>query len=172
MNTSVTILKLKKFTPHLLLLTLLAACASPPDYSIEPAIEFVNISKDTMQRSGLLLDTTFITISFTDGDGDIGSTDSIVSLFAQDSRRDSFVLKLGIPSIPKLGSSNGLKGEITFRAFTSCCLFPPELILDPCHDTYAGMPYDKFTYDIYIEDQAGHRSNVVTTPPIYIRCFE
>ena len=173
MKTANPVFYLKKYFPLMFLMGLLAACANPPDYPIEPTIEFMSVSKDTMRRSGFQLDTTFITLSFTDGDGDIGHENNEVLLYAQDSRYDStFILKLGIPLVPELGSSNGLKGEMTFRAFTSCCNFPPSLYLDDCNDVHPDMPYDEFTYDIYIEDRAGNRSNTITTTPIYIRCFE
>ena len=167
---------LLKRSTSFVLLVLLAACTTPPDFPIEPEIEFVSVSKDTMQRGSLQTDTTFITFSFTDGDGDIGDAekDSIVRLFIIDSRTGG-INDLRIPFVSEPGASNGLRGEITAQVFNSCCEFPNEPPIgevDGCVFTWDEMPYDSLTYDIYIEDRAGNRSNVITTTPIYLRCFE
>lgn len=54
-------------------LTILAlGCVQPPDYPIEPVIEYVGLTKNTMLQGKTGEDETYITISFTDGDGDIG----------------------------------------------------------------------------------------------------
>jgi hypothetical protein len=149
-------------------LALLAACTSPPDYPIEPRIEFLSLSKDTLKRGNFFQDTAFITISFTDGDGDIGDKDSL-NLFLKD-LRDGFVSKNRIPFVPELGASNGLKGEITVRIFSTCCVFDPGLGLDPCMDAHPSLPVDELVYEIYIVDRAGHESNTVQTAPIFIPC--
>ncbi|MEO1262277.1 MAG: hypothetical protein AAFZ15_25955 [Bacteroidota bacterium] len=167
---------LLKYLPVLGCIAILAACTNPPDYPVEPAIEFVSVSKDTLQRGSLFNDTTFIKFSFTDGDGDIGDDENgdELRLFLTDSR-NGFVNDLRIPYVLEPGASNGIRGEITARVFTSCCIFPevpPFGVVDGCLFTWDEMPYDSLTYDIYIEDRAGNRSNIITTSPIYIRCFE
>ncbi|HHM21422.1 MAG TPA: hypothetical protein ENJ20_05300 [Bacteroidetes bacterium] len=159
----------KKYMPVLLFIGCWAACSTPPDYPIEPVLEFVDVSKDTIRRGSFFNDTTFVTFSFTDGDGDIGDRDSL-QLFVTDSR-NGFVNDFRIPFVLEPGASNGIKGEITVRLFSSCCIFPSDLFLDGCTDIYDPMPYDKVVYDIYIKDRAGHQSNVISTTPIFIRCF-
>ncbi len=161
---------LKKYAPFLFFAAFIATCATPPDYPVEPTIEFIGVTKDTMARGSFFNDTTFIQFSFTDGDGDIGDGDSL-QLFLKDSR-NGFVNDFRIPFVPELGASNGIKGEISVRVFTSCCIFPPELFLDGCNDEFAQMPYDQFSYDVFIKDRAGHESNIIQTTPIFIRCFE
>ncbi|GIV31058.1 MAG: hypothetical protein KatS3mg029_0409 [Saprospiraceae bacterium] len=148
----------------------LAACATPPDYPVEPHIEFLSVSKDTLKR-GIFTDTTFVRISFTDGDGDIGHDDTL-DLFLIDTRDGSLTNKFTIPEVPKLGANNGIKGEITIQVPSSCCLFDPDLLLDPCNDEHPSLPYDRIVYEIFLIDRAGHRSNVVQTTPIYIQCFD
>lgn len=148
----------------------MAACASPPDYPIEPHIEFFSLSKDTLKR-GIFNDTTFITLSFTDGDGDIGSPDTL-DLFVYDTRTGLLANQYTIPEVPELGANNGIKGEITVQVPSSCCLFDPDLLLDPCKDEHPSLLYDPIVYEIFIFDKAGHKSNVIQTPPVYIRCFE
>lgn len=149
----------------------LGSCASPPDYPIEPIIEYVGMSKDTLKRGAMQEDTTFITISFTDGDGDIGNKDTL-DLFVTDVRTGVLENQFRVPLVPDLGASNGIKGEITFRLFTTCCIFPPELGLDPCNGEHPSFRYDKVIYEVYIRDRAGHKSNVIETNPVYIRCFK
>ena len=149
---------------------LMTDCATPPDYPIEPIIEYVSLSKDTLRRGPNQEDTTYVTFGFTDGDGDIGSEDSL-QLYVTDSREGT-VRRLKIPFVPELGASNGIKGEITARLFTTCCIFPPDLFLLGCEDELASMPYDQVVYTIYIKDRAEHQSNQITVEPIYIQCFD
>ena len=170
MKISILLSYLKKHAPVIAGLTLLAACATPPDYPTEPIIEYEQLSKDTLRRGSFFNDTTFVTFSFTDGDGDIGSEDSL-QLFVTDSR-NGFINDFRVPFVPELGASNGIKGKITVQLFTSCCIFPPDLFLDGCNDTYTQMPYDEVIYSIYITDRAGNQSNVIQTDPVYIRCFD
>lgn len=158
----------KKQVPYFLFAALIASCAKPPDFPIEPEIEFVDVSKDTMQRSCLDDEFLFAIINFTDGDGDIGSD----SIFYIDSR-DEFTKPLGIPEVPELGASNGIKGKITFKIVSSQCIsFPDSLFLDECEDEYPPIPYDKVVYSIFLKDRAGNKSNIVQTSPVYIRCFD
>ena len=151
-------------------LSLFFSCATPPDYPIEPHIEYLHISKDTLRRGAMQEDTTFVTFSFTDGDGDIGNQDTI-DLFVTDTRTGVTESQFRVPEVPELGASNGIKGEITFRLFTTCCIFPPELGLDPCNGTSPSFRYDNVVYEFYLKDRAGHESNRVKTDPVYIRCF-
>ncbi len=153
------------------LVFLLASCASPPDYPVEPFIEYLGMTKDTLRRGAMQEDTTLVTISFTDGDGDIGNKDTL-DLFVTDQRTGVLESQFQVPLVPKLGASNGIKGEITFRLFTTCCIFPPELGLDPCNGEDPTFRYDKVIYEIFIRDRAGHDSNVIETEPVYIRCFK
>jgi len=169
-------MKISTIFRHLFLLSplvglaLLQSCATPPEYPVEPIIEYMGISKDTLRRGAMQEDTTFVTFSFTDGDGDIGNKDSI-DLFVTDSRTGVTESQYRVPAVPRLGASNGIKGQITFRLFTTCCIFPPDLGLDPCFGEAASFRYDKVVYEIYLRDRAGNESNRIKTEPIYIRCF-
>ncbi len=155
----------------LFLLVLTFGCVTPPSYPIIPAIEFVSMTKDTMPR-GFTTDSTLVTLSFTDGDGDIGRKDTISDIFITDSR-DGNVTKGRIPFVPELGASNGIKGEISVVIDNSCCIFPPpDTLYSGCFDVLPNHPYDEVKYSIYIVDRKGNQSNTVELPPIYIRCFE
>ena len=164
---------LKKYTYYLFFSLLVVACASPPEYPDTPAIEFLELTKDTLPRAfrgDIFTDSTFISLSFTDGDGDIGARDSSLNLVVIDSR-NGFENDFRIPFVPEFGDS-GLKGEISVRILTSCCIFPDSLYLIGCESEWPDMPYDVVTYDVYIKDRAGNFSNTITTSPLYIRCFE
>ena len=157
------------FSSGLFLLVLTFGCVTPPEYPLEPIIEFVSMSKDTMPR-GFASDSVLVTLSFTDGDGDIGRKDTISDVFITDSR-DSNVTKGRIPFVPELGASNGIKGEISVVIDNSCCIFPNQLY-DGCSEELPSYPYDQVVYAIYIVDRSGNKSNTVALPPIYLRCFE
>ena len=143
------------------------SCVTPPEYPVEPAIEFLSLSKDTMLR-GSSVDSAFVTFGFTDGDGDIGSKDSL-DLFLTD-KRDGTVLRNRIPFVPELGASNGIKGEIRLKINSTCCIFP-DPFLNGCTDVLPSYPYDQVRYSLYIKDRKGNQSNVLELVPIYVRCF-
>ncbi len=152
-------------------LAMLTACANPPDYPVVPHIEFIEMTEDTLRRGAFAADTTEITFSFTDGDGDIGHDDTL-DMFVVDTRTGTFEYQYKVPQVPKLGASNGIKGEIKFSLFSTCCIFPPDLGLDPCEGETASFPYDKVVYEIFIKDRAGNQSNVIQADPIFVRCFD
>jgi hypothetical protein len=165
-----TIFRFSMLLAPLAAFSMLYSCATPPNYPIEPYIEYLGMSKDTLRRGAMQEDTTFVTFSFTDGDGDIGNKDTI-DLFVTDLRTGVTESQFRVPEVPELGASNGIKGEITFRLFTTCCIFPPDLGLDPCNGTSPQFRYDKVVYEFYLRDRAGHESNRVQTDTVYIRCF-
>lgn len=152
-----------------LALSAVFGCVTPPEYPLIPAIEYVSMTKDTLPR-GIASDSTLITLSFTDGDGDIGQKDTVSDIFITDSR-DGNVTKGRIPFVPELGASNGIKGEISVVIDNSCCIFPNPLY-NGCNEVFPSYPYDQVVYSIYIVDRKGNQSNTVDLPPIYIRCFE
>lgn len=149
-------------------LAIFAACVNPPDYPIEPVIEYAGITKDTLRR-GLFKDTTQISFTFTDGDGDLG--DTMKTLYIFDSRLGS-TSQLEIPTVLELGANAGISGTITFNYFSSCCVFPPDLGLLGCKDEWDGLPYDQVSLQIFIEDRAGNQSNTIATDPIFFECFD
>jgi hypothetical protein len=155
------------FSLFVVLSVVFAACVRPPDYPIEPRIEFLGLSKNIVKQ-GLTKDTLYLSVTFTDGDGDIGFQNNDSTLYIIDTRdgtRSNDVQ--GLPSVPEQGAGNGITGEIRMRIYGGCCsngFIPcsPQLT-----DKYA---QDTVIYSIYIKDRAGHESNRVKTPPIYILC--
>jgi hypothetical protein len=158
-------------------LTIAVGCVKPPNFPDEPVIEYVqgSMAKDTMLRGNpdSQRDTNFFTLSFTDGDGDLGEkTNSSKSLIIVDNRKgvsDS----LRIPEVLEQGATNGIKGELYVRMFTTCCIYPDSLFsTDFCKDEFDEYPYDVVNYSVYIFDKSGNKSNTVELPPVYIRCFD
>lgn len=150
----------------------IAACTNAPDFPLEPQIEFVGMSKSSMVQNSLNTDSIFISISFTDGDGDLGGVSPMSfnqNLFVIDNRTGENYDQFRIPEIPPEGATNGISGEIILRLFTTCCLFPEEALAQPC-DAPLDFPTNELTLDIYIMDRAGNRSNTVTTDPIVLLC--
>lgn len=150
------------------------SCTQPPEYPIEPVIDFVNLSKSEMKQGRFGEDTTYVTISFTDGDGDIGhfkegSQQVEADLFLTDLRTTAQSEQFSVWFIPELGSSNGISGEITFRLLTTCCIYPPNSNFEPCEPS-AVYPVDTLVYEIYLVDRAGNESNRIQTDPIFLQC--
>lgn len=145
-------------------------CVKPPDYPIEPVIEFMNIDKNFMSQG--LQDNDFVlaTITFTDGDGDLGSEDDSVSIVITDLRDNSVnTSATRLPMVPEQGAGNGISGEITFRLFQTCCIPPPEFQRGPCAPN-PDFPVDTLEYEVYIVDRAGNESNHILLEPIYLQC--
>jgi hypothetical protein len=144
----------------------IAACVRPPDYPIEPRIEFLGLSKNTILQEPNK-DTLYLSVSFTDGDGDIGFQNNDSTLYVVDTRKNGERINdvQGLPSVPEQGAGNGITGEIRFRINGGCC----KNTITPCVAPYT-YPRDTIIYEIYIKDRAGHESNHVKTPPIYILC--
>ncbi|MGK0387728.1 MAG: hypothetical protein ACI94Y_000454 [Maribacter sp.] len=145
------------------------SCADPPDYPNEPVLEFLTMSKNFMQQAAIEGDSMTITFSFTDGDGNLGSnltTESILDVFLYDKRDGFLANQYRIPFIPQQGVGNGISGEITVIAYSSCCIteaFPP------CFVT-PSVPTDTLIYQIQIMDRDSNFSNIIESDPIILGC--
>jgi len=141
----------------------LASCLKPPNYDIIPAIQFDSISANHVlgrSRAGVPYDSLTIIISFTDGDGDLGALtsfpeDTIPNLFFKDSRTGS-IYPFQFPYITPEGSVKDISGKISYTLDGVNCI--------------PGLTSDTFHYTIQIQDRAGHLSNEVNTPDIFLDC--
>lgn len=139
-------------------LMLIASCVKPPNYPIEPQIEFISFSQTTIQEQQ---DSFYVTFSFTDGDGDLGwasEDNDTTDIFFLDTRINA-VTTVKLPFIPQQGVGNGISGEVRILMLPTRCAFqnPP-------------VPTQELIYTLYINDRAGNSSNVLTLPPLTVVC--
>lgn len=153
-----------------------ASCTTPPEYPIEPVIEFVGFEKDTLnQGESKDDDFVFLTISFTDGDGDLGpkagEEDTIKTIVFTDLRTGVSETEFDLPEISDKGASNGISGEMRIKVPTTCCIFPLWVsdVSGPC-DNSLEYPVDEVSWEVYIIDRAGNESNRLELPARYLRC--
>lgn len=161
---------MKKFTPLLFLLLLLAGCAEPPEYAIEPKIAFLGFNQTEIHQGivGNPIDTLEISFSFEDGDGDIGSQET-VDVYLTDSRT-AFQEQFLLPVFENDVSEQGISGTITLKLPNNiylCCIYPD---LQSSCIRNAELPRDSYFYTIQIKDRAGNWSNTVETDLITLIC--
>jgi hypothetical protein len=163
LNFRVSEMEIKK--SHILLfvlsLALYSACVKKKTYSTEPEIAF----KSFYPFPG---DSADFTITFSDGDGDIGKVqeDSTKNLFMTYYYKDTITQKF-------VGLYNSFLNDTVRFTYT---------IRKP-KDQYAGKPisgeisvkineyrhdpkFKNLKYVVYIVDNANHKSNVITTPEL------
>lgn len=145
------------------------SCTIAPDYPDEPVIEYIGVSKATLDQGNLNTDSLFVYFSFTDGDGDLGqqATDTTRNIFIIDSRTGNVQDKFKSPFIPEEGIGNGITGDVELLVYTTCCLFPDNT--PPC-EAPEKYPLDTIVYEIYMKDRAGNISNRIQSEPIILRC--
>jgi len=147
------------------------ACTQPPDYPDEPIISFKSMSKNTMRQGSLIgpgADSLLMTISFTDGDGDLGdegNLNPVSNIYLIDERINDTLLPQTIPFIPIQGAGNGISGDMSFVVFPSCCIH-----LGQACEVFEDHPVDTVLYSIVIQDRAGNFSNRVQANPILLLC--
>jgi hypothetical protein len=146
------------------------ACVRAPDYPIEPVLTFKNYSKNTMKQNfSQSKDFIDVVINFTDGDGDLGQSDAAgkEDVFVFDTRDKVLASFYKVPFVAPQGTGNGINGEMTLRLYTTCCKFPNGQLPCETSDIYRT---DTLRYKVWILDRAGHKSNELNLPPIYLDC--
>lgn len=164
------------FITLFIVLILSYACTKKDVYPIEPHIDLKSFEK--ILNSKGIDSLGIIGLYFTDGDGDLGlrptdtSSNYRYNLFIKyfEKKKGKFeeiilttlnplTLKLDtlwfharIPYLTPAGNSKAISGEIS----------------DTLFDNNPYSTYDTIKYQIYIQDRALHKSNVVETPEIVI----
>jgi hypothetical protein len=160
-----------------ILLILFYGCKKYDSYPIVPHIDLRSFEK--LKDSTGVDQLGVIGLSFTDGDGDIGLTADqtkppyqynifikyfekqkgafkeiiITSPNPQTGQKDTLWFNGRIPDITPVGKSKAISGEIYDTLFIN---------------NYLSV-YDTIKYQIYIQDRALNKSNVVETPAIIIK---
>lgn len=149
-----------------LFIALFIQCANAPDFTDEPEIEFISISKSSFNQGFFNEDSLILTISFQDGNGDIGN-DTTQNIVVIDNRTGDIYDRFVTPQIPEQGINNGVKGEVRMVLFNTCCIFPDGI--PPC-EIVPQYPTDEISFSIYMEDRAGNQSNTINTSTVTILC--
>jgi hypothetical protein len=154
----------------LLLLAAVFGCIKKEEYPVEPVISFgsygVIPDVDGYDSIGVL------TISYTDGDGDIGLNDyDTVEPYKYDyflkflEWRDgsfqevqladtSFTFNSRIPILTPEGKNKNIRGDIS-------------MFLEMYY-AFMALKSDTIAFEVYIQDRALHKSNVLQTPAYII----
>jgi hypothetical protein len=137
---------------YILILIVLFSCKKEEEVSVIPIIDFESISPNTAQE---YTDDIIITISYTDGDGDLGENNpDIHNLFVEDNR-NGIEYKFRIPELSPSGSTITIEGNFNITINGTG-------ITDESSS-------QKVDYSIYVKDRAGNTSNKVTTSSITIQ---
>ncbi len=159
-------LKSLYFVSVFLIIAGVISCTKAPNFPPEPIISNLRINKEIIRQGFSNQDTLLFTFDFTDGDGDLGSDDSL-NVYIIDNRDENVFESFRIPFLPIEGAKNGIEGTITARANTTCCIFPDNT--PPCTPSVM-FPTDTVIYQLFIIDRAGNKSNILETVPITILC--
>ena len=107
-------------------------------------------------------DSILLKFSFTDGDGDIGltQTDTSQDILIKDIRTGApffapLEYKYRMPYVTPDGVNKSISGDIEITIPNTYCR--------------PGLPVDTLTYSIQIKDRAGHWSNTVQTPKLIVK---
>lgn len=132
------------------------ACSNEPVFPVEPEIEFVSISPDTVRENR---DEIIVKFSFRDGDGDLGDLDNEPAqrLRVRDNRPipDSLAtIFFRIPNLNSEARNPSIQGVFTV-------IIPPTVVRP-------GLREEETSFSITITDRAGHTSNEIRTGNILI----
>lgn len=150
------------------LIFLIPACTDKNNISVIPSIKLIGLSKDTIKQGDLNQDSLFISISFEDGDGDLGwgSASSEKDIFLIDKRTGLVSDQFKIPDIPD-ANGEAISGILDVRVYTTCCLFTNNI--PPCSSPVE-FPTNTIRYEIYVKDRSGNESNRLVTNVVTLMC--
>jgi len=166
-----------------------ASCLNPPDYSDTPEISFSKIETKRIEKREGTYDTISITVSFKDGDGDLGlsneDTDppfNEVNIINGDTVPNKNYNNYFIT--PQIRDENGNFNDLDLGGFNYNSRYP-RLEPDTQGDRKAPLrgdltfglifgqnsfaPNTSVRFKVYITDRALHQSNEITTSPILIK---
>lgn len=134
------------------LLFAFVGCKKEEVISNVPTIKFVSISPNPAIRYD---DVLKLVIEYTDGDGDLGENQpDVKNAFITDSR-NNVVTTFRINQLAPDNANIIIKGNLEFN-------LPPQGFIDDNNIT------ESTNYTIYVVDQAGNKSNEVTTGTLVI----
>ena len=136
----------------LLVVLIFSSCKKDEDgLSVVPQLTFESISPTSIEEFGGPI--TF-SISYQDGDGDLGENDpNVKNLFLQD-QRNGISYEYRIQELTPHGADVAIIGTI-------------DIVLNTTSIT-DGSNEQEVTFDIYAIDRAGNSSNTITSSPLTI----
>lgn len=137
--------------------TIVVGCLKDDEYSVVPDLTFKSFK--TFSANVVDIDSATFTFSFTDGDGDIGSSDTtVLNCFMDYYEADgdtmkyfpSFQRQYRLPNLTPNAKNKSIEGEISLT-------IKPAPIFNPATDS-------AYQWKCFIIDRAGNESNVVSSP--------
>lgn len=134
-------------------------CIEPDEYPPEPAITSLSLSTSSVSQG----ESFFISLGFTDGDGDFGNTetDTSAQVLVFDGRTD-FLYNYNLPIFTESGASDALSGTIDINVAGFFCV--PPMPGEPA------SVVDSMYMRIQLIDRAGNTSELETAPLLLINC--
>ena len=154
-----------------LLILVLSDCKQRPTFPASPEITFLELKKQKTQGSSGAKDSVTITLSFKDGDGDLGSyrtQNYFADLLAkQNGVFKQIVVKDTIPVVyldkngtfPPLnpdGRQGPIEGTLSYGVSTELAKY------------FGDSSSVTVKFKVYIKDNAGHSSNTIETTEVNI----
>ena len=136
----------------LLVVLIFSSCKKDEDgLSVVPQLTFESISPTSIEEFG---GPVTFSISYQDGDGDLGENDpNVKNLFLQD-QRNGITYEYRIQELAPQGADIAIIGTV-------------DIVLNTTSIT-DGSNEQEVTFDIYAIDRAGNNSNTITSSPLTI----
>ncbi len=142
---------MKKIVALFVISVSLYSCKKAEDISPIPEIEFVSVTPQNIQEYA---DSLVFTISYRDGDGDLGENTTTAENFFLADSRNNVIYKFRIPQLSPDNSAIAISGNLNVTLANTA-------IID-------GSASQTFSYSIYVKDRAGNQSNTVTTSSVTV----
>ncbi|MFN8415366.1 MAG: hypothetical protein U0U66_03440 [Cytophagaceae bacterium] len=145
---------------------MLIGCKTAPDYPEGPTIQYksLRVAVGTDPNTFARVDSAYITISFQDGNGDLGnepaqSDDYFVKVYRKNAGTFTEVVFTSLDYNGKLPllSPYSAKGPIDGTITRSITFLKPAFATGPLY------PLDTVRFDVQIKDRAGNFSSWITT---------
>lgn len=144
-------LKLSRFIYYILIIIFISCKKDVSVISNIPEITFVSVHPEQVKE---FKDSIRFTLSYRDGDGDLGENNSDVkNLFLTDNR-NGVTYKYRIQQLAPDGAKITIEGKL------NVVLNNTGITDNSTNQTY--------TYSIYIIDRANHKSNTITSQPVTV----
>lgn len=139
-------------SPGFLFLLVLFSCKSDkPEFSPIPKIELLSFGPQVAKE---FTDSIYFSISYEDGDGDLGENSAEAKNLTLIDNRADIKYQFRIKELVPNGAAIPIKGSLSFSLSGTPIL--------------NGNNEETFDYSIYITDRANNKSNTITTPKIKV----